>query len=169
MQDHALSLDQVDWKPSYNLAQASIGQIMVCFSKILDLTPKTTYEAKFYSHLKPSVRGLIDRFECMLLCSSEEEKQVKVYNLLITLPSGVTIYEEEHGNMKLARPKIGALIKAAKQRLEFIQKRPLPYIYVEEMALFREYIKMKDELIHFNEDLHNFETDFVAIFEKIRM
>ena len=124
-----LNLKMVDHKPYYILAHASIGQIMVSFQNILSVKSKNEYEEKLYAILIPEIKKLVNEYNEMLSFTNHNEMQVRYYNLITNFPKAVSIYEKEHSKVTMGNPKIGALIKAIKQRLDFIITREIPELY----------------------------------------
>lgn len=166
--DYNLNLGLVDWHPYYFLSKGSLGQIMVSFSKINSTNPKNIYERTLYQKLNIIIKGLVDRYDEMLQCNSEEEKNVKFHNLIVNLPKGVSIYDDIHGYIKLGYAKIGQLIYAAYQRIDYILDRDIPTIYENNDLLLKEFNKMKDELAIFRTELESFETSFMEYINEAR-
>ncbi len=170
IQSFDLNLSQVMWKPHFILSGASISQIITSFSNILRVNPKNQYEITLYRHLKPAIVKLVNAYNNILKCNTLKEQQVKYYNLIVSMPFGVSVYDEEHGVIMLRNAKIGALVKAAKQRLMFIQERDIPMIYTNDPEILREFNNMKSQIGNFNIILNQFEKDFVfAINEAHKM
>lgn len=163
-----LRLDMVDWKPSYVLSKASLGQIMQCFNNIKNLIPKNLYERTLYSILKKIGEKLTEDYESTLISESKEEYSVKYHNLIVKLPLNVSINEEAHGNIKLKNASIGKLILASKQRIDFILKREPPLIYINNSSLLNQFEKMKKLLQEFYEKLIIFEEDFVLAIDEAK-
>ena len=156
-----LSILQVPWSYNHVLSSASIGQIMCCFNNILTLKAKKVYEEKLYEYLKPNIQILLNEFNGILYCDDQAEMDVKYYNLIFHLPKNVSIFPEEHGKIKLGKPKIGALIKAMKQRIEFILERETPKMYLSNQEMLNGFLKMKTELRDFLSIVRKFEQDFI--------
>lgn len=156
-----LNLDQVNWKPNYNLSKASIAQIIVSFKNILKVNPKNHYETALYSKLKPEVEKLLSTYNEILKCKNVKEQSVKYYNLIVPLPNNVAIYPEEHGSVMMKNARIGSLIKAAKQRIEFIENRETPAIYITDPELIQEFNNMKLRMKELSQVLTCFEKSFV--------
>lgn len=164
-----LHLSQVIWRPNFVLSTASIGQIIISFNNVLKVNPKNQYEITLYQHLKPEIKKLVDEYNNILKCTNLKEQQVKYYNLIVPLPFGVNVYDE-HSEIMLRNAKIGALIKAAKQRIQFIQDRETPVIYVNDPETLQEFINMKLQIKEFSNSLNQFEKTFVfAINEAHKM
>ena len=166
--DYNLNLGLVDWHPYYLLSKGSLGQIMVSFSKIKSTNPKNIYERSLYQKLNIIIKGLVDRYDEMLQCNSEEEKNVKFHNLIVNLPRGISIYNDIHGNIKLGYAKIGQLIYATYQRIDYILERETPTIYENDALLLEEFNKMKNELSIFRAEFELFETSFVEYINEAR-
>ena len=164
--NYQLSLDSVKWNRNYSLSRASIGQIMRSFNNILSVNPKNIYEETLYKHLKPEVQKLMDDYNQLLLCDNAYNFNVRYYNLIVNMPKDVSIYNQEHGNIRLGNPKIGALIKASKQRIDFIINREIPYICKQDQNIHIEFIKLQQDMIKFKETLINFEKQFVLAIDK---
>jgi len=156
-----LNLQMVNYKPYFILAHASIGQIIVCFQNIMGCQAKNVYEEKLYAIIMPEIQILLDEYNEMLSSNSYEEMQVKYYNLLIDLPKGVSINQKEHSKIKMNNVKIGSLIQATKQRLEFIITRPTPTIYQYNENLLKEFNKLQNDSKLFLDSIINFEHVFV--------
>lgn len=161
-----LTLNLVPWKPTFILSKSSIGQIMLSFSNILRVKPKNKYETTLYKYLKPAVETLVNAYSDMLKCSNVKEQQVKYYNLINVMPLGVTIFPETHDLIMMKNAKIGELIKAAKQRLNFILERDTPVIYVNDEEALEEFNNMKLQINNFIVILDNFEKEFMASINK---
>lgn len=162
----SLTLDAIDWKPFYVLSKSSIGQIMISFKNILKVTPKNIYETKLYGRLKPAVEGLIGHYNDILQYENDIEKDVKFYNLIVNLPIGVTINDQEDGNITMKFAKIGKLIKAARQRINFIETRTVPQMYVSNEDYLRQFNKMKEELQDLQETFDDFENEFLEAIDE---
>lgn len=160
-QQWKLSIAQVPWHYNYALSNASIGQILCCFGNILNLQPKKVYEEKLYEYLKPNIQSLLADFDNILYCQDQDEIDVKYYNLLSYLPNSVHIFPEEHGQLKLGKPRIGALIKALKQRIEFVLDRETPKMYLSNQNMLNGFLKMKIQLKKFLNDVRQFEQEFI--------
>lgn len=156
-----LDLSLVHWKPNYILSRASLGQIMCSFNKICDLVPKNIYEETLYEKLPVILKKLIQTYENILKCNNASEHCVKYFNLIGNLPKGTSIFDGEHGYIKLGYPKIGQLIKAANQRIDYILERDDPKFYQENEILLKEFNKMKQEIDKFKDTLLDFEIDFM--------
>lgn len=154
-----LSLDLVNWKPNYILAMASIGQIMVSFSKIKNLVPKNTYEIILYEKLNKIVHTLLIKYNNLLKYNSNVEREVKYYNLIVDLPKNTFI--DDNDNIYLKNAKIGKLVNASKQRINFILNRDIPMRYKKDILYEDAFIKMRDELKEFLNTMNDFEKDFV--------
>jgi len=156
-----LNLDQVNWKPNYILSKASIAQIVVSLKNILRVNPKNKYETTLYDRLKPAVNNVLCTYNEILKCNSLKEQNVKYYNLIVPLPHNVAVYPEEHGSVQMKNARIGALIKAAKQRIEFMNDRETPAIYIADEELVREFTNMKLRMKELSLVLTEFETNFL--------
>jgi hypothetical protein len=162
MQEHPpITLDMVNWRPSYRLSKASIGQIMKSFEKIQKVKPKNTYEDILYGKLKSSVTILLSSYNELLVSTNDVEYNIRFHNLIVDLPYNVTINENEHNNIYLGTARIGALIEAAKQRLEFIINRPVPTICQATPQLEQEFVKLKTLITDFRDVLMDFEEAFI--------
>ncbi len=156
-----LCLGMVDFKPNYYLSKASIGQIMVCFQNVLSVKSKSNYETRLYSAILPEINKLVQQYNGMLTFKNYPEMIVRYYNLLNKLPPNVTVYKEEHGTIQMKNPKIGALIKAAKQRLQFIITREMPDIYRINSELSKEFNNLKSDCQNLYDNMVQFEELFV--------
>ncbi|AYV76893.1 MAG: hypothetical protein Barrevirus3_13 [Barrevirus sp.] len=156
-----LYLAMVDLKPHYCLAKSSIGQIVFSLQNILSVVPKSDYEKKLYVVIIPEIKKLLDQYNSMLIVQSYPAMLVRYYNLLVGLPSKVSIFNEEHGRIKMKNPKLGSLIKAGKQRLSFIISRKTPDIYLINTVLADEFTKLQADCQLFYDNLLNFEKIFV--------
>lgn len=165
-QSYDLSLDQVNWNPSYILSKASIPQIIISFKNILKVNPKNEYETTLYQRLKPAVEILINAYDEILRCKNLKENQVKYYNLIINMPSSVTIFHKEHGRIRMSNAKIGALIEACKQRIKFILERDIPSLYLTDHEILQEFNKMKSQMENFEYNLLDFEAEFILAIDE---
>ena len=164
-QDLQMHLGMVDFKLHYVLSKASIGQIMVCFQNVLKIKPKNQYEEKLYAIIIPEITKLVDQYNEMLFVESYSEMIVRYYNLLINLPIGTSINDEEHGKIKMKNPKIGFLIQAAKQRLRFLLDREIPEIYKINNSLLDEFNILRDDVTVFYNNMVRFEKIFSEFFK----
>ena len=155
-----LTLCDVEWHPYYVLFRASLGQIMFSLSRVLELLPKNIYEKTLYSNLKSIIIKLIKEYDIMLKCSNKIEREVKFYNLIGKMPYLVKINEEEH-NIKLHKPKIGKIIAALKQRVNFILTRNIPQFYKNNEIYLNEFQKMQEQIKKFKEKVYDFELNFI--------
>lgn len=157
-----LDLDQVNWNSNYILSKASLGQIMVSFRNILKVNPKNLYETTLYGNLKPAIKSLLDVYCNILNCKNLKEYNVKYYNLIGNMPSSVSELHDEHGCIRMKNAKISALIKASKQRTDFIIQRETPLMYLDDSEYLIEFTNMKMQLANiFVKQLLEFETDFI--------
>lgn len=161
-----LSLDEVDWKPFYILSKCSIAQIMCSFRNILKVVPKNVYEGTLYARLKPAVEGLIECYNDILHYNNSIERDVKFYNLIVKLPFNVSINDQEDGHIRMKNAKIGKLVKACRQRIEFIQHRVIPQMYVNNFHYLHEFNKMKEELKGLLSTLRDFEVEFLEAIDE---
>jgi len=162
------TLDMITIESYYCLSRASLGQIIKTLLNILNNIPKNTYEKNLYSRLKPAIEYLVGYYTDILKYSNNIEKDVKYYNLIVNLPKSISVNEIEHGNIKLKYAPIGKLIVAAKQRLEFIETREIPKLYIDNELYLKEFIKMKKQLVNFTYALKDFEYEFVDAVIKAR-
>jgi hypothetical protein len=165
---YLLNLNYVDWKQNYKLSEASIGQIMVSFRNILNVKPKNNYEEILYSHIKPDIQNLINKYEQILDCKNFIEQNVKYFNLIDNLPFGVKILDNEHGNVLLGRAKLGFLIRAIIQRITFIENRELPICYQDNIVMKEEFEQLKIKITEFKQDIWKFEVIFVGAIDRAR-
>ena len=164
--NNELDLLMVDWKPYYILSKASIGQIMMCFTKILNVVPKNTYELKLYEYLKPSTTTLISEFKKLLIYDNDIERDILFYNLIINLPKTVSVNDEEDGLIKLRSAKIGYLIKAIKQRIKFIQERDIPQRYVNNLEQLEKFNSLRSNINNFNSMVCIYESEFIVAIDQ---
>lgn len=164
--DYKSLLKLVNWNGNYSLSKASIGQIMVCFNRILSVQPKKLYEQILYENIKPEIIGLLNRYCDILVCDTQDEFDVKYHNLIKNLPRNVEIYPEMHKKVQLWKPRIGALIFALKQRVEFICKRDTPMIYLKNQQFMKQFTKMRFQLTDFLEYLRDFEQSFMIAIDQ---
>jgi hypothetical protein len=162
IKEYALSLNMVDWKANYVLSKASIGQIMVCFSNILKVIPKNVYEIKLYEKLKPAIEKLLSEFNKMLMYKEVKDRDVKFYNLIVNMPNNVSINDVEAGSIVLKSAKIGALIKAMKQRINFIKDREFPQRYLEDQELLQEFHNLRMVINNYLNAVNDFESEFIS-------
>ena len=157
-----LSLDCVDWKRHYILSKASLSQIMISFWNVSGIEAKdgNYYEKVLYEKLKPAVEKLIECYHDILCYENVIQKNIKFHNLIVNLPKNVTINQHEDGKIKMGDAKIGKLIAAAKQRINFIQIRDVPIMYANNESYLQEFNKMKEELNLLMETLCDFEKAF---------
>jgi hypothetical protein len=159
--NYNLELDEVDWKPNYVLSKSSIGHIIFTFKKILNVKPKNIYETTLYDLLKPLLKQLLLEYNRVLLCSNIVERDVKYFNLIGNMPSYISINNEEHGNIKLKKPKIGMMINALKQRIIYILNREIPFLYQQNENYLIEFKKMRFQLNNFEDFVNSFENEFI--------
>lgn len=161
-----LTMDMIDWKPNYVLSKSSLGQIMRSLQNIMNVIPKNVYETTLYSKLKPAVEILINCYTDILKYNNEFEKNVKYYNLIVGLPTNVQINAQEDGYIRMSNAKIGKLISASKQRINFIETRETPQMYVENQNYLQEFNKMKEQLNTLSQKLCDFEDEFIEAIDQ---
>lgn len=164
-----LSIEMVEFKMTHYLAKASIGQIMFCFQRILNTQPKNDFEKNLYDNLFPQIKKLLEEYEKMLEGTSNSKILVRYHNLIAKLPPGTIIYQGEHGRIKMRNPKIGALIMAIKQRLQFIMSRDIPEIYKNNEELLKEFNDLKADCIVFYGSICTFEKKFTFAVRKTKV
>lgn len=157
----SISLDNVIWKHYFKLSQASLGQIIISFCNILKVQPKNQYEINLYENLKPLVHQLVNNYNTILVYTNKNEHDIKYYNLIVNLPKTVSINEEQHGQIILGHAKIGCLIQAAKQRIEFIIGRDIPDVYKQDQNLSELFLQLQKDMRKFKDDMIEFEKAFV--------
>lgn len=165
--DFNLSLDMVQYNYHYKLSKASIGQIMVSFSNIKNLKPTNIYQQILYQHFYNIIPQFVECYTKLFDCDNIIEKNIKFYHLIVNLPYKTEINiinsndKNNHSNIILGKPKIGELIKASKQRIDYIIDKPIPEIYKYHNEYVLEYDKFIDQIKNFKDDLLNFEQEFV--------
>lgn len=164
--NNELNLNMVNWRPNYILAMASIGQIMVSFSKIKNLVPKNSYESVLYIKLNKNISILLEKYNDLLKYNSNAEREVKYYNLIVDLPKNTFIDDKD--NIYLKNARIGKLVNASKQRINFILNRDIPFRYKNNVLYENAFVQMRDELKEFYETLINFEKDFVISIDEAK-
>ena len=156
-----LSLDMVQFEYNCPVSQASIGQIIKSLNSVVNLKAKNIYEITLYSKFNSFIPQFIEEYNKLLKCTNQFEYLVKYYILIVQLPYGVEIPINNHNYINLGKPRIGELIKAARQRISFIIEREIPMVY-QILELYRqEYLKMIEQLKDFLIKLNEFEKDFV--------
>ena len=156
-----LSLDMVAFEYNCPVSQASIGQIIKSLNNVVNLHAKNIYEITLYSKFNSIIPQFIDEYNKLLKCSNQLEYIVKYYILIVKLPYGVEIPINNHNNIRLGKPRVGELIKAARQRIDFIIEREMPIVYQTFEPYRHEYLKMIEQLKDFLVKLDEFEKDFV--------
>lgn len=154
------SRNSVNWKPNYVLSQSSLGQIIETIARIR-MNPKNIYEETLYNKLGPIRAEFIGQFDQLLITNSYVESQVILHNLLGNLPKGTKIFPQLHDNITLGRAKIGNLLQALYQRVDFILTRDPPTFYKKNTSYLVAFNEMGKKLKVFRQDIKKFEEGFV--------
>lgn len=152
--------NNVNWKPNYVLSQSSLGQIMETIARIR-MNPKNIYEETLYNKLGPIRIVFVSQFDQMLITNSYVESQVILHNLLGNLPKGTKIFPQNHDKITLGRAKIGNLLQALYQRVDFILTRDPPTFYEKNTSYLVAFNEMRKKLTVFRQDIKKFEEGFV--------
>ena len=161
-----LGLQCVRWNPFIILSKASLGHLMVNFGNLLVLQPKNTYQTILYKNIHPFIVKILDTFTEMLSFKTEQEKNVKLYNVLGELPHEVFINHCTDGRIYLCNLRIGKLISTTKQRVEYIINRNVPSRYIGDEILTDEFIKVRTSMKKLMLALNEFEIGFVESLNK---
>jgi len=157
---------ELDYHNYYYLCYAGIGQIIKAISEVKITKTKNIFEKNLSKFFKHAIPILIEEFAKCSICKNENDYQVKKYNLMNSkLPRNISIKTEDH-HVKLKHAKLGKLIDAAKQRLEFIIERPIPDYYNENVECKKCFVLMKDDLKKFLQELEMFENEFIEVINK---
>lgn len=166
-----LTLENVDWKGYYVVSRASIGQIMRTFQNVKEYAERQKntvkpYEKELNNGLIILLPTLLTNFRNMLYFQNDIEKDIIYFNMLVNMPYDVSIDNEKYGRINLSRANIGSLIKAAKQRVNFILSRETPNRYKESVEQIAVFESMKLKLKEFVSDIDDFEQDFLNVIDK---
>ena len=82
-ESYNLSLSDVSYDEKYRINQGSISQLLRGMLEMVSrLTePTNEYQKELYPALKSIVSGFVEKYNVLLLCSSEVEREVKRFNL----------------------------------------------------------------------------------------
>ena len=168
--DFDLHLDLVDFSKYYILSRASLGQIMTSFANInFTFSIKNNiYQNVLYQLLNIIIPDLICSYYKLLKCNSFIEKEVKFYHLIVNIPHNLEIVLNNHNIVNLGKPKIGELITAIKQRIDYILNKQIPILYNGKQSHIEEYNKLLIQLKGFKDNLLKFEKCFIDAISKAR-
>jgi len=159
-----LSLDLVYWQPWFALSKSSLGQIMRSISKIRYRAKKgNKFQMEVYPKLNFLIKQLIKDFNEVLDYENDFEYKVNLYNLIGTLPRGMSINDDEHDRILLDSKEIGEFIVAALQRIDYILNREMPIMYRDRRGLEDAFRKMQNKLLEFKYILKEFENQYKKI------
>ena len=152
-ESYNLSLSDVSYDEKYRINQGSISQLLRGMLEMVSrLTePTNEYQKELYPALKSIVSGFVEKYNVLLLCSSEVEREVKRFNL--------------HGyNGKLKNPvstsgvkynivykfaNFGDYLKTVIQRVKYINERNLPQRYITNPSEGTAYSNLKTQCQEF--------------------
>ena len=148
-----LSLSDVSYDEKYRINQGSTSQLLRGMQEMVSrLTePSNDYQKELYPALKSIVANFVEKYNVLLRCSSEVEREVKRFNL--------------HGyNGKLKNPvstsgvkynlvykfsNFGDYLKTVIQRIKYIIERNLPQRYVTYPSEGTAYANLKTQCQEF--------------------
>lgn len=148
-----LSLNDVSYDEKYRINQGSTSQLLRGMQEMVSrLTePTNDYQKELYPALKSIVANFVEKYNTLLQCSSEIEREVKRYNL--------------HGyNGKLKNPvstsgvkynivykfsNFGDYLKTVIQRIKYLIERNLPQRYITNPSEGTAYASLKTQLQEF--------------------
>lgn len=165
VQSFIINKSIVDWKPYYTLDKASLGQIIRTFEKI-NIIPKNSYEIVLSDELNILIQQLISNFDKLLVFNNLIEYSIYYYNLLGSLPDGISINENNHKYIKLKTANIGNLVKALYQRINYILQRDIPLMYKYREEYLHVFNNMKNNLLKFLDNVKEFEIGFINAIDK---
>ena len=167
IQNPTINQLNIDFKPYYILSRASFGQIMESFNRIsINKPTKSIYQHVIIQWFGKEIPLLIENFESILSHKCSIDYTIKWYSLAVNLPFKLHIMKYKHGKIYLKNAKIGVLVEALKQRLNYILIRETPYRYINDPHQIDHYIDMKKDLQKFKKTIDLFEKNFVEIIDK---
>lgn len=163
-----ISLDMIRIEKYYRVSKSSLPQLLVRLKMVNIDNPKNSYEFMFNKLYRQRVQIVINEYNKVLKYRTSVEYYIKVYNLFGRLPKNIIIETFMKGSDKLFQSRVGDLITAIKQRIEFIIDRNVPQVYYlwdynEELNYVEEFNKMQNELTKFWYTIDKFEKDFKEI------
>jgi len=161
-----LSLDMVTINHRYRLDRASIGQIMKRISNLGIKNPKNEYQKTLDGFFSTEVPKLVNSYNELLKCSSQEEHVVKEFNLLGELPRKMSLDTEIKKSSFLFKASMGDMFAALKQRIKFIVDREIPKFYETNEKYKEEFINMQKQISEFRSSVDEFENNFVDTIDK---
>ncbi len=163
-----------DWKGSgilwyerwYKITKASIGQLIYAISFVaINKKNKTPYEEYLSEWFNEEIPKLIFEYEKILgmhiITGNTFDYTVRSFNLAGNLPHSMELMSDKHQGIKVGYAKLGTLIEAAQQRVDFIINREIPVPYKVREELTDAFIRMQTEMQTFKELLNDFEEGFV--------
>lgn len=153
---NVLQFDSVPYNPDYRLSSSTLWQIVRGIVEIKkNLTePKNDYQKTMYPLLIELINNIEMGFKQLLTYENEDEKEVIEYHLGVRGKLPQQIKMSFHHKIKIGNSNFDPLIKAAKQRINFILSRRIPPHYSADENI--------EKLLAFNKFRLN-----VQIFDKI--
>ena len=134
MATNIIPFDDVPYNENYRLSSSSLWQIVRGMTEIKKkLTePKNDYQKLMYPSLVKLIDNIENGFKQLLFYKNEDEKEVIEYHLGVKgkLPQQVKM--SFHHKIKIGNSNFDPLVKAARQRINFILSRRIPPHYSED-------------------------------------
>lgn len=151
----------IDYKPWYMLSASSIGQIIMAINMVSVNKTTTPYEKYMSQWFEQNIPSFVSKYENLFDCKNDIEYNTYSYNLIGNLPRGLLL-DTAHTNITLGKANLGNLLKALKQRTEFILTRHTPIYYINNKEYYEYFVEMKTKLTKFKKSICEFEIDFVG-------
>ena len=163
-------IKDIKYEKYYKLCSAGIGQIIRAIHEKQIHNIDNEHKKKLSLFFEENNQALIDSFiKIYLNTENEYDKQIRKYNLMNgKLPRKIKINEEKH-NIKIGRAKMGQLIKALKQRINFIIEREIPEYYKnkeENINYMLGFKKLQQDMKEFLNEILIFESNYILLFRK---
>ena len=164
---NSLSLDKVSIHYTYLLEKASVGQIMKRLSNLAIKDPKNIYQETLNEYFKTAVPKLVNAYNEMLKSSTYEEYVVKDYNLLGNLPRKMSLDTSIKKNPNLYQASVGDMLKALRQRVDFIATREVPKFYEKNPMYMESFKNMQKQILELIPHVDEFENGFTNTIDKV--
>ena len=155
------SFDDIKLRESYIIIKSSLGELIkqVSLIQIIEKDNNNNYTKLLSEFFKTENKILIDSYKNII-------SKTNCYDLVSPLPRGVVIKQNVKSYITLNKAKLGDIIKAVYQRIDFISSRETPIFYLRTAELTQKYKNMQAEIINFKKSVQDYERKFVEICTK---
>lgn len=169
---NVLPFDSVPYNPDYRLSSSTLWQIIRGIVEIKkNLTePKNDYQKTMYPLLIELINNIETGFNQLLIYENEDEKEVIEYHLGIRGKLPQQIKMAFHHKIKIGNSNFDPLVKAAKQRIQFILSRRIPphYSNDENTEKFLAFNKLRLNVQIFSKIFDSVTQDWAVIVKNTR-